>query len=114
LDNPTMTDATDTVAPGPLERRLRYEAILAGVLLLIGFAVLPACVYFVGQQILGDYGGGLGAFYGDLYAALGRGEAGAWILLGSPLIGIELLRLLVIPLRRRRARGLPEGHAAEV
>mgnify|MGYP001820966030 CR=1 FL=1 len=109
-----MTAATDTVASGPLARRLRFEAILAGVLLLIGFAVLPACVYFVGQRILGDYGGGLGAFYGDLFAALGRGEAGAWILLGSPFIGIELLRLLLIPLRRRRPRPSSEGHAAEV
>ena len=49
-----MTEATDTVAPGPVARRLRFEAILAAVLLLIGFAVLPACVYFVRQQILGD------------------------------------------------------------
>ena len=109
-----MSDAAESAAPGPLARRLRFEAIVAGVLLLIGFAALPACVYLVGQQILGDYGGGLGAFYGDLYAALARGEPGAWVLLGSPFLGIELLRVLIIPLRRRRSSGASDGQPAEV
>ena len=109
-----MTYTNDADAPGALARRLRFEAILAGVLLLIGFVLLPACVYFVGQRILGDYGGGLGAFYGDLYTAIGRGEPGAWILLASPFLGVELLRLLVLPLRRRRPAAPTESHAAEV
>ena len=109
-----MSDAAKSAAPGPLARRLRFEAILAGILLLLGFAALPACVYLVGQRILGDYGGGLGAFYGDLYAALGRGEPGAWILLGSPFLGIELLRVLTIPLRKRRSAGASDGQPAEV
>ncbi len=114
MENSPMTYTNDADAPGPLARRLRFEAILAGVLLLIGFLLLPACVYFVGQRILGDYGGGLGTFYGDLYAAIGRGEPGAWILLGSPFLGVELLRLLVLPLRRRRPAAPTESHAAEV
>jgi hypothetical protein len=97
-----MAHSSDSPAPGSAARRLRFELILAGVLLAIGFGLMPLAVFLVGQQILGDYGGGLGTFYGDLYAALGRGERGAWILLTSPLIGIELLRLLVLPLRRRR------------
>lgn len=107
-----MEHPSDSTPPRPAARRIRFELIFAAVLLAIGFGLMPLAVYLVGQQILGDYGGGLGTFYGDLYAALGRGERGAWILLTSPFLGIELLRLLILPLRRRRPPPVPK--AAEV
>ncbi len=107
-----MTQSSESTSPGPATRRLRFELILAAVLLVVGFGLMPLAVYLVGQQILGEYGGGLGAFYGDMYSALGRGERGAWLLLASPFLGIELLRLLILPLRRRRPPS--EAEPAEV
>ena len=109
-----MSSTRDNPSERPALQRLRRELILAGVLLLAGFALLPMAVYAVGQRILGDYNGGLGAFYRDLYTALAAGETGAWLLLASPFLGIELLRLLIIPLFRRRRPATAESEPAKV
>jgi hypothetical protein len=80
------------------------EAILAGVLLLAGFLLLPLLVYLVGGAVFGPYAGqGPGQFFGDLFANLGDGEWAAWLLVLAPLLGISFLRILTRAWRHSRA-----------
>jgi hypothetical protein len=74
---------------------IRRELILAGVLLPIGFFVLPVAIYFTGQALLGDYS---------------QEGAGAWALVLSPWLGIQLLRLAAIPMKRKRSATPPQRH----
>jgi len=97
------TDQTD-VKPGALPRRLRFELIFNGVLILIGLLLVPAAVFYTGQELLGEYatdGRGLLHLYASVLKDMGRGEPAAWALCLSPVLGITLLRLLWLPLRRR-------------
>ena len=74
--------------------RLRNEAILAGLLLAFGLFILPVAIYFVGQQIIGDYeGGGAVGLVLELWSALVRADAVAWVLVLSPYFVVQLLRL---------------------
>jgi hypothetical protein len=81
--------------------RLRREALVLAVVGGFGFAILPALVYLVGQQLLGEYrpDAGMGAFYADLYGELGS-LSWAWLLVLGPYLTVQLLRLLWWPLRR--------------
>ncbi|MGB5623518.1 MAG: hypothetical protein WBN65_13580 [Gammaproteobacteria bacterium] len=93
----------DPVAGG-WRRRLRFEMILNGVLLLCGIILVPIAVYFTGQELLGQYsteGKGLLDLYGSILKDMGRGHLAAWGVVLSPLLGITLLRALWLPLRRR-------------
>lgn len=92
---------------------LRRELAWLSVLLAFGVLVLPAIVYAVGVQLLGEYrpDGGLGLFYRDLYAAAGEPEPWAWLLLGGPYLGVMALRLLWMSLRALRED--PDESAAE-
>jgi hypothetical protein len=82
-------------------RTLR-ELLLAVLLLALGVIGLPALVFLVGQRILGDYEGGMTAFYQTIGDALTRGNPFAWLLILSPLIVIEFLRVCLWLRRRRR------------
>ena len=74
--------------------RLRNEAILAGLMLAFGLFILPVAIYFVGQQIIGEYeGGGVVGLVLELWSALVRADAVAWILVLSPYLVVQLLRL---------------------
>ncbi len=77
------------------------ETLLALVLLAVGLFALPAAVYLVGQEIIGPYEAGLAGFYDAIGNALIAGNPYAWILVLSPYLSVQLLRLL---LRLRRAR----------
>lgn len=97
-------------------RRIRRELILAGVLLPIGFLLLPVAIFLTGQSLLGDYsqdGAGIGRLYGDIFGDLAAGFLPAWILVLSPWLGVQLLRLAVLPLRRKRA-SVPAQRAPDV
>jgi len=74
---------------------LRRELIWLAVLLALGFLALPAAVYWVGAELLGEYrpDAGMGRFYADLYAAAATGNAWAWLLLAGPWLGVTALRL---------------------
>jgi hypothetical protein len=89
--------------------RLRREALVLAVVGGFGIAILPALVYLVGQQLLGEYrpDAGMGAFYADLYGELGRLNPWVWLLLMGPYLSVQLLRLLWLPLRRRDAAPPP-------
>lgn len=74
--------------------RLRNEAILAGLMLAFGLFILPVAIYFVGQQIIGEYeGGGVIGLVLALWSALVRADAVAWVLVLSPWLVVQLLRL---------------------
>ncbi len=74
--------------------RLRNEAILAGLMLAFGLFILPVAIYFVGQQIIGEYeGGGVVGLVLELWSALVRADTVAWILVLSPYLVVQLLRL---------------------
>ena len=74
--------------------RLRNEAILAGLLLAFGLFVLPVAIYFVGQQVIGEYeGSGAVGLVVELWSALVRADAVAWALVLSPYFVVQLLRL---------------------
>lgn len=81
--------------------RLRREALLLLAIGGLGILLMPALVYRVGQQLLGEYlpGATMGTFYGDLYGHLAEPSAWAWLLVLGPWLAIQLLRLLWLPLR---------------
>jgi hypothetical protein len=80
---------------------LRREALVLAIFGGFGVAALPALVYFVGQQLLGEYrpGASVGTFYGDLYGHLAALSPWAWLLVLGPWLAVQLLRLLWLPLR---------------
>lgn len=73
---------------------------MLGIFGSFGLLALPALVYLVGQFLLGEYrpGAGMGAFYADLYGQLAAPAPWAWLLVLGPYLGIQLLRLLWLPL----------------
>jgi hypothetical protein len=79
---------------------LRRETLVLTVFGGFGLLALPAMVFIVGQQLLGEYrpGAGMGVFYADLYRHLGAMEPFAWLLVLGPYLGVQLLRLLWLPL----------------
>ncbi len=78
------------------------KAITREAALLLGFAffgllVLPVAIYFVGQAIFGDYGGGsYGHFYSELSSRIRTGDPAAWFLVFSPYLGWQTLRLIAL------------------
>ncbi|HEY4367379.1 MAG TPA: hypothetical protein VGN07_09130 [Steroidobacteraceae bacterium] len=93
-----------SVEPAPKRpsspHRLRFELILASVLLAFGLFAVPALVYWVGIKMLGPYGDGDGAsqavFYTDFFGDLATPVARAWALALGPLVVVSLVRLLFI------------------
>lgn len=84
-------------SPRPLR-----ELLLALCLLAVGLFLLPAAVYFVGQEIIGPYEAGLLGFYDAIGNALLAGSPYAWILVLSPCLAIQLFRLVLWMRRHRR------------
>jgi hypothetical protein len=84
--------------------RTKKEITLAGILLGFGAGVLPALVYFVGARVVGEYEGenGLATFYGALFDGIGALQFAPWLLVLSPYLAIQLLRLGVALRRPRR------------
>lgn len=102
--------ATDKAVEQPRARargshRIRRELMLAGILIAAGALLLPLAIYYTGQALLGPYsddGHGIGRLYGDIFADLANGFLPAWLLVLSPWLGIQILRLALIPLRGKR------------
>ena len=68
------------------------EALIVLALLAFGLICFPALIYVVGQQIIGDYEGGMISYYEAIAEALAAGNGFAWILVFSPYLGVQLLR----------------------
>lgn len=83
---------------------LKRELIVLAVLLALGLFGLPPAIYWVGQHVIGDYGGdgGLGDLTEAIWAALLQGHAGAWLLVLSPYIVVQLLRAMRLIWRTRK------------
>ena len=86
--------------------RPRRAAIIASLLLLTGFLILPIAVYVFGQRVVGPYegDGGLGIFLWSIYTGLARGAFAAWILVLSPALVVGVWYALVKFLRAARRR----------
>lgn len=83
--------------------RWTKELLIAAILLSFGTLLLPVAVFMVGQQILGSYeGGGVADLSQAVWSALLAGRASAWLLVLSPYLVIQLLRLSWRVLYRRR------------
>ncbi|HEX2139083.1 MAG TPA: hypothetical protein VHG33_05165 [Woeseiaceae bacterium] len=79
-----------------MKNRLIKETALFVVLGFIGLAVLPLCIYLVGQAVFGEYGnGGFSGFFAELHRKLRQGEPTVWFLLFSPYLLWQLLRLIL-------------------
>ena len=67
------------------------------VLAIIGIALLPLAVFFVGDAVFGSYGGdGFGEFFESLLGKLGRADRFAWLLVLSPYIVVQVLRMMAM------------------
>jgi hypothetical protein len=88
-----MPVTAESAAPAGATNWRREVAIAAG-LLAFGLLVLPFAVYVVGQQLLGDYGDGLGslALAESIWLDLLSLRLPAWILVLSPYLTIQLAR----------------------
>lgn len=83
--------------------RAAREIFLTLGLVASGLIALPALVYLVGQQLIGEYADGLTGLYAALSEALTAGNPYAWLLVLSPWLCFQLLRLLLVLRPRRRA-----------
>lgn len=81
--------------------RLRFELFFALSWIAFGALLLPALVYAVGVTLLGTYtAGGLGAFYGNLFADLAHGMWAPAALILGPYVILMVARLPFIARRR--------------
>lgn len=87
-------DASEPMSSEPASA-LKREAVVFAALAAFGILVLPFAVYGLGLRVFGEYGPDADALSLaiDLWATLGRGEWAAWLLVGSPYLVIQALRL---------------------
>jgi hypothetical protein len=62
----------------------------------VGLLLLPPAVYWVGRQVAGDYGAGGGPFAltDQIWADFIGLEPAAWLLVLSPYLLLQLVRLI--------------------
>lgn len=91
-----------------LVQALRKETGLLVVFLFLGLVVLPVAIYAVGQGIFGEYGGrGYSQFFGELSGRIRSGDGVAWLLVSSPYLGWQTLRLMLFGWRVTSSRKMP-------
>ena len=89
-----VTDQLATASPqGPNWRR---EAVIAAATIGFGLLVQPFAIYFVGQQLMGDYGadGGAMALAESIWLDLLTLQLPAWVLVLWPYIAVQLVRFV--------------------
>ena len=80
---------------------IRKEALLLLILFVGGIVLMPAVIYFIGQMIFGDYGGdGFGGFFGAIGTKLLAADGVAWLLVASPYLILQCLRITAYAWRR--------------
>lgn len=87
----------------PLASSFRKELILAGTLIGAGLLVLPPAVYWVGQQIVGEYESDAGLFglMDQIWSEFFTAQPAAWLLVMSPYLLVQLLRVAIHAKRHR-------------
>ena len=82
------------MAQGNLKRMLIRETALFVGLLFIGFVIVPIAIYWVGPQVLGEFGGvSYSDFFNTLSARVRNGDGVAWFFILSPYLAVQALRL---------------------
>ncbi len=83
---------------------LRRELLLLAALLSCGLLPLPVVVYWFGSRVVGEYSAesGLWGLIGHIWSDLATGNVLAWILVLSPYLIIQLLRLGRVLWRHKR------------
>lgn len=81
---------------------LLRELLTIVIGLALGLVALPAAIYYAGSRALGSYGGdGPPDLYGALYRDLLHLEPAALLIALLPLGCLYVIRLLLLPWRRR-------------
>lgn len=80
----------------------KFELVLAATLFFAGVVLLPVAVYWVGQLVIGGYedDAGLAGLLGAIWSELGDGRVAAWLLVSSPYVVVQLVRLARVLMRR--------------
>ena len=82
---------------------IRKEALLLLILFATGIVLMPAVIYFIGQLIFGNYGGdGFGGFFSAIGKKLITADGVAWLLVASPYLILQCLRITAYAWRRSR------------
>ena len=104
MDNVPDAESQDNSSTTRMPGWLRRELIIAGVFVSMGAILLPIAIYLIGR------------LYGDIFSDLSSGFPAAWMLILSPWLAVQLLRLSILPLRRRkRGADLPtDGNVTEL
>ena len=78
---------------------LKETALLLG-LLFIGFVIMPIAIFWIGPQVLGEFGGyGYSDFFGGLSARIRGGDLVAWLFVLSPYLVWQILRITLFAFR---------------
>jgi len=97
-----MNNRFDAAESSSGSRGVRFEVILASILLAFGVFALPALIYFVGTALLGPYiegdapANGVALFYRNFFADLAAPSLRAWLIAVGPLLVIALFRLAFV------------------
>lgn len=76
-------------------RTIKREIAIAAGLFAAGLLLLPPAIYWVGRQAAGAYaGGGALAFADQIWADFMQLEPAAWLLVLSPYVLLQLVRLI--------------------
>jgi hypothetical protein len=96
---------SDIDRDSPMNReKLNKEIVLAALLIGFGLVLLPAAIYWVGQQLIGEYAPGEGVLdlAENIWSDLLQLRLAAWLLVLSPYVVVQLVRLV-----RRAWRSAP-------
>lgn len=89
-----------TTKPPGLRQIATKEIALLSSLLFVGLILVPIAIFFVGQTVFGAYAGvGYSDFFATLSGKVRSGDFVAWLLILSPYLGWQCLRLTVIAWR---------------
>jgi hypothetical protein len=75
--------------------KLKQELILAAALIGFGLLLLPAAVYWVGREVVGEYAApdGLWGLTWQIWSDFLVLDPGAWVLVLSPYLIVQCLRV---------------------
>ena len=75
-------------------RTIKREIAIAAALFAVGLLLLPMAIYWVGRQVAGEYGGGALALADQIWADLLQLDPAAWLLVLSPYLLLQIVRLI--------------------
>jgi hypothetical protein len=87
-------------------RDWKKELVLAGLLVGFGLLLLPFAIYWVGEQVVGEYAPDAGVFdlAEQIWWDLTQLSLPAWMLVLSPYLFVQLIRLARLIWRSKPVR----------